>query len=144
MRIWRNFNTSAALIVLVCFFLPWEQVSCAGAHDSLSGLDLARHDQGLLWFVPILMAALVLSNFIRRKGEQNKALSVASTICGVISAYLLNRERLRVQDESGVISAQLTGWFWLAFISTLAIILSGVLLLLRRRRAPSAGVTETG
>lgn len=137
MRTLRNINTSAAIIVLLCFFLPWEQVSCGTAHDTLSGLELARNDHILLWFVPILMAALVLSNLIRLRGEQNRALSVAGTICGVITLYLLNRERARVQDEAGVISAQLTGWFWLAFICTFAIIGSGVCLLLISRHAPS-------
>src|SRR5215510_666562 len=131
MRALRNLNTSAAIIVLICFFLPWEQVSCGGARDSLTGLQLARNDHLLLWFVPILMGALVVSNLIRMRGEQNKALSVAATICGVVAAFLMNRERTRVQDESGLISAQLTGWFWLAFISTFVIFVSGILLLVK-------------
>jgi len=136
MRTLRSINTSAAIIVLICFFLPWEQISCAGARDSLSGLDLARHDQGLLWFVPVLMGALVLSNIVRIRRQQNKALSLASVLSGLVTAYLLNRERLRVHDESGVISAALTGWFWLAFISAIAVMLSGFALLMKRQRAP--------
>jgi len=137
MRILRNINTSAATIVLICFFLPWEQVNCGTAHDTLSGLDLARNDHILLWFVPVLMGALVVSNLIRLRGEQNRALSVAGTICGIVTLYLLNRERARVDDEAGLISAQLTGWFWLAFISTFAIIASGISLLFVKRRAPT-------
>ena len=56
----RRINISAAVIVLVCFFLPWEQVSCGGAIDTLSGLDLARHDHASLWLVPLVMLAVLV------------------------------------------------------------------------------------
>ena len=135
-KILRQINTSAAIIVLVCFFLPWVQVSCAGAKDTMSGLDLARDGQGLLWFLPVLMGALILSAIVRVRREQNKAFALASTLCGLLSAYLMNHERLRVHDESGLISAQLTGWFWLGFISTFAVAISGIAMLVRRQRAP--------
>ena len=135
-KILRQINTSAAIIVLVCFFLPWVQVSCAGAKDTMSGLDLARDGQGLLWFIPVLMGALILSAIVRVRREQNKAFALASTLCGLLSAYLMNHERLRVHDESGLISAQLTGWFWLGFISTFAVAISGIAMLVRRQRAP--------
>ena len=135
-KILREINTSGAIIVLVCFFLPWVQVSCAGAKDTMSGLDLARDGQGLLWFLPVLMGALILSAIVRVRREQNKAFALASTLCGLLSAYLMNHERLRVHDESGLISAQLTGWFWLGFISTFAVAISGIAMLVRRQRAP--------
>jgi len=135
-KILRQINTSAAIIVLVCFFLPWVQVSCAGAKDTMSGLDLARDGQGLLWFIPVLMGALILSAIVRVRREQNKVFALASTLCGLLSAYLMNHERLRVHDESGLISAQLTGWFWLGFISTFAVAISGIAMLVRRQRAP--------
>jgi len=135
-KILRQINTSAAIIILVCFFLPWVQVSCAGSKDTMSGLDLARDGHGLLWFVPVLMGALILSAIVRIRREQNKVFALASTLCGLLTAYLMNRERLRVHDESGLVSAQLTGWFWLGFLSTLAVAVSGIAMLLRRQRAP--------
>src|SRR5437762_6177290 len=136
MKFLRQINTSAAIIVLVCFFLPWVQVSCAGSKDTMSGLDPAHDGQGLLWFIPVLMGALILSAIVRIRREQNKAFALASALCGLVTAYLMNRERLRVHDESGLVSAQLTGWFWLGFISTLTIVVSGISVLLTRRRAP--------
>ena len=135
-KILRQINTSAAIIVLVCFFLPWVQVSCAGSKDTMSGLDLAREGQGLLWFIPVLMGALILSVIVRIRREQNKAFALASALCGLVTAYLMNRERLRVHDESGLISAQLTGWFWLGLLSTLAVAISAIAMLLRRQRTP--------
>ena len=136
LRFLRRINTSTAIIVLVCFFLPWVQVSCAGAKDTMSGLDLARDGQGLLWFIPVLMGALILSAIIRIKREEHRAFALASAMCGLLTAYLMNRERLRVHDEAGLINAQLTGWFWLGFIATFAVAISGILMLSQRRRAP--------
>src|SRR5689334_17494344 len=135
-KILRQINTSAAIIVLVCFFLPWVQVSCAGSKDTMSGLDLARDGQGLLWFIPVLMVALILSAIVRIRREQNKAFALAGTLCGLVTTYLMNSERLRVHDESGLISAQLTGWFWLGFLSTLTLAISGIAMLVKRQRAP--------
>src|SRR5213595_2187119 len=109
-KILRQINISAAIIVLVCFFLPWVQVSCGGARDTLSGVDVARDGRGLLWLIPIVMVALIASAIGRYKREENKAFALASTLCGLVTTYLMNRERLRVHDEAGLISAQLTGW----------------------------------
>jgi hypothetical protein len=136
LRVLHRINISAAIIVLVCFFLPRVQVSCAEAKDTISGLDLAPGGQGLLWFVPVLMGALVLSAFTRIKREEHRAFALASAMCGLLTAYLMNRERLRVHDEAGLINAQLTGWFWLRFIVILAVAISGILMLLRKQRAP--------
>lgn len=132
----RRINISAALIVLVCFFLPWEQVSCAGAKDSLSGLDLARHDQMLLWLVPLMMLVVIVVGVLRRRNENPLMFSIVSIVCGGATTYLMNNQRLRVRDASGLIAAQLTGWFWLSFLSALAIIAAGFGLLFRRSREP--------
>ncbi len=130
----RRINQSAAIIVLVCFFLPWEQVSCGGARDTLTGMDLAR-DQAALWLVPLAMVvAIVIGLSILRK--QPEMFAIVSMICGAVAAFLMNRERMRVNDEAGVIAAQLTGWFWLAFILSLVEIGTAIGVLLRRQRAP--------
>ena len=122
------------MIVLVCFFLPWEQVSCGGARDTLTGMDLAR-DQAALWLVPLaMMVAIVIGLSILRK--QPEMFAIVSMICGAVAAFLMNRERMRVNDEAGVIAAQLTGWFWLAFILSLVEIGTAIGVLLRRQRAP--------
>jgi len=123
--VFRRINISAALIALICFFLPWEQVSCGGARDSLSGLDLARHDYSLLWLVPLLMVAVFVVAFLRRRGEAQRLFSLVSIVSGGITTFVMNTERVRVNNASGIISAQLTGWFWLAFLSSVLIVVSG-------------------
>ena len=132
----RRINISAALIVLICFFLPWEQVSCGGAKDTLSGLDLARHDHTALWIVPLLMLAVLVIGLMRRQREKPGTLAIVSLVAGGATAYLMNDERTRVNDAAGVISAQLTGWFWLALISSVALMIGSVAMLVRRQRAP--------
>lgn len=132
----RRINLSAAVIVLVCFFLPWVQVSCAGARETLSGLNLARNGDAFLLLIPLLMGAVLVLGLLRSRRENSKVFSVTSAICGAVVLLLLNRERGQVQDESGLIAAQLTGWFWLAFISAGAIVVTALALVLRRERAP--------
>jgi len=132
----KRINLSAAIIVLVCFFLPWEQVSCGGAKDTLTGIDLARHDHTLLWLIPLLMAAVLVLGLLRRARENAQIYSIVSVICAGVTLYLMNDERMKVHDESGVISVQLTGWFWLAFMSSLVVAISALAMLLRKQRGP--------
>src|ERR1043166_5020070 len=129
----RRTNISAALIVIVCFFLPWEQVSCGGARDSLSGFDLARHDQTLLFLVPLLMLAVVIAGAWRRRTEKRSPTVILSIVAAAVSGVLMNRQRVRVHDEAGLISAQLTGWFWLGFLATLAVLATAIGMLSSRR-----------
>lgn len=132
----RRINLSAAFIVLVCFFLPWVQVSCAGARDTLSGFGLARNDRALLWLIPLLMLAVLVLGLLHARRERPQGLAIVSALCGGVTIFLMNRERMRVQDESNLISAQLTGWFWLGFIAAVLIVITAVALLLQRQRAP--------
>ena len=131
----RRINVSAAVIVLICFFLPWLQVSCAGAQDSLSGFQLARNEDALLWLVPILILAVIAFNLMRAWEEKSRVAAILSAICGVVTALLMNRERTRANDTAAVISAQLTGWFWLSLIAAIGIVLASMARLLRRKPA---------
>jgi hypothetical protein len=132
----RRINLSAAIIVLVCFFLPWVQVSCAGSKDTLSGLDLARQDDPLLWLVPLLMCAVLVLILLRVRPARPQFLGLLSTFGGAIVVVLMNRERTRAHNSSGLIAAQLTGWFWLGFIAAGVIILTGIAILVRKQRPP--------
>jgi hypothetical protein len=130
----RRFNASAAVIVLICFFLPWVQVSCAGARDSLSGFQLARNESALLWLVPILMLAVVAFNLMRAWKEESKVAAILSAVCGAVTAFVMNRERSRANENAVVISEQLTGWFWLALISCVTIVVASIGAMMRRRQ----------
>ena len=129
----RRINVSAAVIVLICFFLPWLQVSCAGAQDSLSGFQLARNEDALLWLVPILVLAVIAFNLMRAWEEKSRVAAILSAVSGVVTALLMNRERTRANDTATVISAQLTGWFWLSLIGAIGIVFASIARLLRRK-----------
>jgi hypothetical protein len=128
----RRVNLSAALIVIVCFFLPWVQVSCGGASDTLSGFDLAREENALLWLVPLLMLAVLTVGLVRATKERTGAAAIISVISGAVTVLLMNRERMRANEHAGFITAQLTGWFWLSMISALTVIGTAIGQLLRR------------
>ncbi|MDX6384108.1 MAG: hypothetical protein QOK48_1681 [Blastocatellia bacterium] len=134
----RRINLSAAIIVLVCFFLPWVQVSCAGAKDSLSGLDLARQDDALLWLVPLAMCAVLIFVLVRMRAASSKLLGLLSTCAGVIVVLLMNHERTRAHNSSGLIAAQLTGWFWLGLFTAAIVVLTGIGILLRKPTASAS------
>lgn len=66
----RRITISMALIALICFFLPWVQLSCGASENRLSGIDLARDGHRGLWLIPFLMlAVLTLGRGARLEGE---------------------------------------------------------------------------
>jgi hypothetical protein len=129
----RRINLSAATIVLICFFLPWEQVSCGGAKDTLSGLDLARHESTLLWVIPLLILAVLIFAWLRRRAAPPHLQALLGLVAGGATAYLMNDERVRVNDAATVISARLTGWFWLGLIAALGMVASAIAMFIRPR-----------
>jgi hypothetical protein len=131
----RYLNLSAALIALICFFMPWVQVSCGGVKDTMSGLDLARDGHPSLWFVPLFMGGVVLLGIVRAWRRSSRLFAVASAACGLISTYLMNRERLRSEQTSDLIVTQLTGWFWLGMLASLFVGISALALLFKKARA---------
>ena len=114
-----------ALIALICFFLPWIQVSCGGSKDTLSGVDLAREGHGGLWLIPILMLSVLVVSLARATRDRREISGVVTLVAGLVSAYLMNRERLRAENSTGLIAVGLTGfglvwdqqscWCWLPF-----------------------------
>jgi hypothetical protein len=134
----RRINVGATAIVLICFFLPWVQVSCGGASDTLSGFDLARQDSSLLWLIPLLTAAALVLGILRRAGERQQVFAILSAIAGGITLFLMNDQRAKINDAASVIPTRLTGWFWLGLISAGAMVATGIGVFFRRQR-PTAG-----
>lgn len=69
--------------------------------------------------------------------ERHELLTLISLVSGLISAYLMNRERLKFEDNSGLIQARVTGWFWLGLASSVAIVSVAAFRLLRRKQIAS-------
>jgi hypothetical protein len=89
----RRVTLSAAAFVLICFFLPWVQVSCAGVKDSDSGFDLARAGDSALWFIPLFMFAVIIIGLTRAWKQMALTFALVSTVTGLMSVFLMNRER---------------------------------------------------
>jgi hypothetical protein len=130
----RRVTTSMALIALICFFLPWVQLSCGTSENRLSGVDLARDGNSELWLIPLLMLALLFLGMARGWKERRELSALVGLVAGLVSAYLMNRERVRAEDTSGLIAVGLTGWFWLGLGSTIALVIVSVFRFLKRPR----------
>ena len=116
----RQVTLGTAAFILLCFFLPWLQMSCAGIKDSASGLDLARETSPSLWIIPLMMLAILGIGLIPSIWERLPALSaVTSFVGGGLCAYLMFRERLRRGESSGLVTAFWTIWFWLGLVASL-------------------------
>ena len=133
----RTINLSLAAFVLVCFFLPWVELGCLGVRDSVSGYDLARSGDRLLWLVPMLMLCIIglaLSHTIREKWPGITA--VVMTVGGSISAYVMFHERSSTNSSPRLIATQWTLFFWLGFLACVAIVIGGFAFYVRRSRSP--------
>lgn len=130
----RRVTISMALIALICFFMPWVQLSCGTSENRLSGVELARDGHSGLWLIPFLMLVVVFFGTMQAWKDRREISALVSLLTGIVSAYLMNRERVRAEDTSGLIAVGLTGWFWLGLGSTVGLIIVGVLRLLKRPR----------
>ncbi len=117
----RRSTITLALIVLICFFLPWVQVSCGAGSSRLSGVDLARDGHNSLWLILFLMCAVLLLAVSRAWRERRQLSALAVLLAGLVTTYLMNRERMRAND-TGLVAVRLTGWFWLGFITALGLL----------------------
>ena len=133
----RKASISSALIVLLCFFLPWIQVSCGAAKDSVSGINLARDGHSLLWLIPILMLASIFAGFVRSWRGKLDLSALLGFASGLISTYLMNRERMRAGEGGGLLEVRPTGWFWLGFAASVVLTVSSAIDFLRAPKARS-------
>jgi hypothetical protein len=130
----RRVTLSAAIFTLICFFLPWIQVSCGGVKDTASGFDLAREGDRALWLVPLLMLMVILLGLMRAWKQKASLFALVSIVSGLIGAYLMNQKRVNAEDASDLV--RVTGWFWLGLFSSLAVAISALMFYLRRSRSP--------
>jgi hypothetical protein len=130
----RRVTISMALIALICFFLPWVQLSCGTSESRLSGVDLARDGHSELWLIPFLMLLILFLGLAQVWKDALQITALISLVAGLVSAYLMNRERVRAEHTSGLIAVGLTGWFWLGLGSTIGLAILSALSFLKRPR----------
>ncbi len=128
----KRITASLALIVLICFFLPWLQLSCGSSVDRLSGVDLAREGHNALWLIPVLMIAVLFLSIARSRKERRGGSAVVTIVAGLGSLYLMNRERGRFHPGSGLIAVSLTAWFWFGFGAAILLVMLSAFRVLKR------------
>src|SRR5438132_3739656 len=113
-------TVSLAAFVLICFFMPWLQVSCLGLKDSVSGLDLARRDDPELWLVLAAMLLVLMMGLVPLIWKLAPMLfGMVSIVGGGLSTYVMYREHSRMVPGGGILAAQWTGWFWMGMTASL-------------------------
>jgi len=124
----RRVTLSAAGFVLICFFLPWLQVSCLTLRDSASGYELAHHEKTSLWLVPLLMLLILLTGLVEVIWKRRPALfALISFVGGLLSAYLMYHEHIGGGQMAGIVLVQTTVWFWLGLLASLAVTVTALL-----------------
>jgi len=71
---------------------------------------------------------------LRAWKERRELSALFSLVSALLSAYLMNRERLKFEDHAGFIRVGVTGWFWLGLGSSIAIAVLAAVRMLRVRR----------
>ena len=128
---------STAAFVLICFFLPWMQVSCLGAKDAVSGFELARDGERALWLVPLLMLLVLFLGFTRMVWERVPILlAFGGMVAGLVSAYLLYREHSNTGSSARLLAVFWTPWFWLGLIASVVLAAASFWFYNQRVRAP--------
>lgn len=117
----RRATISMAFIAFICFFLPWVQLSCGKSESRLSGVDLARDGHSELWLIPFLMLVMLAIVTAGAWKELRASTALIGLVSGLVSAYLMNRERVRAADSSGLVAVGLTVWFWLGIGATIGL-----------------------
>ena len=92
----------------------------------------------MLWLIPLVICGVLVFILVRMRASSSQLLGLLSTFAGAIVVFLMNRERTRAHNSSGLIATQLTGWFWLGFFAAMAVAVTGIAILLRRQRAPQS------
>jgi hypothetical protein len=131
----RRTTLSIALFVLICFFLPWVQVSCLGVKDSVSGFQLAQDGDHVLWLLPCLMLVVLVLGLTR--WERNPALfALSGMVSGLLSAWLMFEERRNAKPSSDLIVTFWTAWYWLGLVASLVLAAAALWFYMQRVRAP--------
>lgn len=108
-----------------------------GLRDSVSGYDLARSGDNLLWLVPVFMLVIIALALLRKVRDKMAILPALSmTVGGSMSAYLMYRERSSTNGSPKLVATQWTVFFWLGFLASICLVVAGVVFYGKRSSVP--------
>ena len=79
---------SLAAFVLVCFFLPWLQVSCFGMQETASCYNLAREGERELWLAPLAMLLVLLAGLVYSVRRSTLAVFAGIVMVVFLAVYI--------------------------------------------------------
>jgi hypothetical protein len=78
---------AGAILALICFFLPWIKVSCAGKVNYLSGAEIG----GIFWLVFLAPLVIIVAFFYfrsRRQLERLKPIAILSSLFALAVIFI--------------------------------------------------------
>ncbi len=144
-------SIASAIAALICFFLPWFQVSCGGVQAlTVSGWQLASGAEVLgerqgghayVLIVPLLLLALLVVTLWQGRSRFTSAVPelVAGALCILVPAIEFFRLRAEVHGEgkSAVLGVLTRYGFWGILVCGLALAAGGIRSLLSNTRHTS-------
>jgi hypothetical protein len=101
----QKISLSAALVGVICFFLPWIEVSCVGMRKSASGLQLATDMEITeVWLVLLVFLAavgLILFQILAKtmSKDKDKLLNSGVIGAGIVPLLIMFYEYIRFSNE---------------------------------------------
>lgn len=101
----QRISLSAAAVGVICFFLPWIEVSCMGIRKTASGLQLASDaNMPEIWLFVIAMLAAVGIGLLKimsklQSNSLEKLFSLGTISAGILPLAILLFEWLRFSNE---------------------------------------------
>ena len=101
-------SPAGAILILICFFLPWLEVSCSGKKIIGSGLTFAQK-AAPLWLIPAFAILVLLLSVWYWKGLSLNWFKILSVILAVLGIVMLVFTYISIEQKlSGFVVKRIT------------------------------------
>ena len=101
-------SPAGAILILICFFLPWLEVSCSGKKIIGSGLTFAQK-AAPLWLIPAFAILVLLLSVWYWKGLSLNWFKILSVILAVLGILMLVFTYISIEQKlSGFVVKRIT------------------------------------
>ena len=101
-------SPAGATLILICFFLPWLEVSCSGKKIIGSGLTFAQK-AAPLWLIPVFAILVLLLSVWYWKGLSLNWFKILSVILAVLGIVMLVFTYISIEQKlSGFVVKRIT------------------------------------
>ena len=72
------------------------------------------------------MLVIVVLRVVPALRAAHTVFALTSLLSGLVTVYLMDHQRLKLEDATGLVSARTTGWFWLGLGSSVGIVVLAI------------------